>query len=668
MRLLNTSSITFQEFADGQVPRYAILSHTWGAGEVTLQEVEGGRAEHKEGYGKITRCCLEAKNNGFDHVWIDTCCIDKTSSAELSEAINSMYRWYQEADECYAYLADVSSMADFSNSRWFTRGWTLQELIAPSAMAFYDQGWKRLGTKQSLQQELTDCTRVPVSVLSGRDGLEKFSIAQRMSWASNRKTTRIEDRAYCLLGIFGINMPLIYGEKETSFIRLQEEIMKVSDDHSLFAWRSRDSRGGVLATSPAAFADSNKIVEFSPFDTLSNPLTASSRGVHLELRFIGVNANGLGLAILNCKQDEGGGEDKPIAIHVRDTTFAMAQFERVRSSELEQVDLRKYRQSAFPLRRMSIQKGRKMYEKKPIESGSESSIIAADACRDGMPGSPQMTLLEAAERGLHGAVWLLLTRSDVEASLMKEGQAVLSRAVERGHRAVIKVLLVRNEINPDLRDEHGRTLLLRAAQGGRNAVVEPLLRSGKADAESEDENGRTPLSWAAGEGHAAAVKLLLERGAKVESKDKNGRTPLSFAAGDGHGSVVELLLDWNAEAESKDKNDRTPLSWAAGQGHGAAVKLLLERGAKVESKNKNGRTPLSFAAGDGHEAVIELLLEWDAEAESKDKNDRTPLSWAAGEGHGAAVKFLLERGAKIRKMRMAGHRFHGLLGKAARLL
>ena len=143
--------------------------------------------------------------------------------------------WYQEAKVCYVYLADVSSKEAFSKSRWFTRGWTLQELIAPSTVIFFDENWTKLGTKADLEEIISNRTGIPESILSGDDDLEEFSIAQRMSWAAERETSRIEDHAYSLMGIFGINMPLLYRERESAFIRLQEEIMKISDDHSLFA-------------------------------------------------------------------------------------------------------------------------------------------------------------------------------------------------------------------------------------------------------------------------------------------------------------------------------------------------------------------------------------------------------------------------------------------------
>ncbi|KAK0639462.1 heterokaryon incompatibility protein-domain-containing protein [Cercophora newfieldiana] len=215
MRLLNTSTHKLEEFPD-DTPPYAILSHRWGPDEVL------------PGYAKIEMTCRIAAESGIEYAWIDTCCINKTDSSELSESINSMYRWYQESTVCYAYLAD--------ESEWFQRGWTLQELLALSAVVFLNAAWKELGTKLSLWKDVHDCTGIPGVFLAGEDA-HSASIAQRMSWAAGRNTTKVEDRAYSLMGHFGIYMPILYGEKENAFFRLQEEILKViSDDHTIFAW------------------------------------------------------------------------------------------------------------------------------------------------------------------------------------------------------------------------------------------------------------------------------------------------------------------------------------------------------------------------------------------------------------------------------------------------
>jgi hypothetical protein len=251
MRLLHTSQLTLEEFHQEHIPEYAILSHVWQAEEVTYQELQSTSeaAKSKAGYAKIQNACSVAKACNFDYIWIDTCCIDKTSSAELSEAINSMFRWYQKAIICFAYLFDVPFDAktqglsdefetpappEFSKSRWFTRGWTLQELIAPRSVFFLDSSWHLIGSKHGFTSIIEKITRMPSEILTGGPGsLESATAAQKMSWAAYRATTRVEDRAYSLMGIFVIYMPLLYGEGSQAFIRLQEEILKKTGDLSI---------------------------------------------------------------------------------------------------------------------------------------------------------------------------------------------------------------------------------------------------------------------------------------------------------------------------------------------------------------------------------------------------------------------------------------------------
>ena len=241
MRLLNTKTLQLHEF-HSNFPLYAILSHTWVDGEeVAFEDMETPDREEKAGFRKIKRCCSQAASDGFEFVWVDTCCIDKRSSTELSEAINSMYKWYENAQICYAYLPDVKDRehpeSEFAKSRWFTRGWTLQELVAPSDVVFFGgEDWFKIGTKASLRDAISRITKIDTSILKCSQDVFKASIAQRMSWASKRKTTRPEDIAYCLLGIFKVNMPLLYGEGENAFTRLQLELLNVPNDHTIFAW------------------------------------------------------------------------------------------------------------------------------------------------------------------------------------------------------------------------------------------------------------------------------------------------------------------------------------------------------------------------------------------------------------------------------------------------
>ncbi|KAI1132429.1 HET-domain-containing protein [Nemania abortiva] len=219
MRLLNAHSLRIHEFIGEDVPPYAILSHTWGEEEVSFKDMSKGRATKMKGYKKIVGCCRQARSDGFRYV----------------------------ASVCYAYLEDligdnmeeirsnVAALEDFlRSSRWFTRGWTLQELISPTSVVFYTSEWTQIGTRNTMRSVIVNITGVNRGAL-GPYNLHHFSVAQKMSWASGRKTTRLEDEAYCLLGLFGVSMPLIYGEGEKAFRRLQEEIIKQSDDETVFS-------------------------------------------------------------------------------------------------------------------------------------------------------------------------------------------------------------------------------------------------------------------------------------------------------------------------------------------------------------------------------------------------------------------------------------------------
>ncbi|KAB8234259.1 HET-domain-containing protein, partial [Aspergillus alliaceus] len=287
MRLINVQTYRLEEFFNEQVPPYAILSHTWGndQDEVSFRDITEGNAESASANHwpiKLEGCCKQAAKDGLNYVWIDTCCIDKTNSVELGEAINSMFRWYKEATKCYAYLTDVTvesvevnnlhMKSEFSTSRWFQRGWTLQELLAPREVYFYNSTWTLLGQKRNtkMSRVIENITGISRLFLLGT-ALTEASIAQRMSWASRRITKRKEDTAYCLLGIFDIMMPMIYGEGDRAFIRLQEELIKKTRDDSIFAWglgstesAPTDSKhiisAGVFATSPAEFVNSSHIL------------------------------------------------------------------------------------------------------------------------------------------------------------------------------------------------------------------------------------------------------------------------------------------------------------------------------------------------------------------------------------------------------------------------
>ncbi|KAF1810757.1 HET-domain-containing protein, partial [Eremomyces bilateralis CBS 781.70] len=287
MRLLNASTKSVKGFVDS-ILQYTVLSHTWDTDEITYQDILApGGTVNKAGWAKVHGVCEKAKEHGYEYIWIDTCCIDKSSSAELSEAINSMLKWYRYAEVCYAYLSDMVPAKGgtvLSNGRWFTRGWTLQELIAPERMGFYNADWNYIGEKESFADQISTITGIPKTILVDAYSLWSTSIACRMSWAAKRKTTRVEDMAYYLVGLFGVNMPLLYGEGEKAFLRLQEEIIKISDDQSILAWDldTNPYRVSVLAQTPFDFLNSSNIIPI-PRNPDHGPFTMTHMGLSIRL-------------------------------------------------------------------------------------------------------------------------------------------------------------------------------------------------------------------------------------------------------------------------------------------------------------------------------------------------------------------------------------------------
>lgn len=324
MRLLNASTLEFESFYEHTVPPYAILSHTWGAQEISYQEMaflqklerlpvelrqdrlyvaslmaaagldfsdaNEDTIRRRKGFEKIQQTAVIARSRSLDYFWLDTCCIDKTSSAELQEAINSMYQWYKRATYCVVHLEDQTRQSDLEwsrrvfqgmleRSRWITRGWTLQELIAPHSVDFYDANWHALCSKSDVLSEIEELTGIPRYVLATGE-LRQSSVAQKMSWAAGRTTTRSEDIAYSLMGLFNVHMPMLYGEGNKSFQRLQEEIIKTTADDSIFAWLADDAG---VSTFRGMFARSLK--EFKTCSAVSKgeqSFTAeANRGLHL---------------------------------------------------------------------------------------------------------------------------------------------------------------------------------------------------------------------------------------------------------------------------------------------------------------------------------------------------------------------------------------------------
>ncbi len=325
IRLIDTERLCLQPFEGSQIPNYAILSHTWGQDEISFQEMIAimGDPSHpaakKPGYLKITKACQKANSGGIRYAWVDTCCIDKTSSSELSEAINSMYQWYQKAEVCYALLGDLDASfgiceTDLPRCRWFTRGWCLQELIAPRKVEFFDVNWNYIGTRASLKTLISRITRVDEQVLDDHNLVSSIPVGRRMSWAAGRGTTREEDIAYCLLGIFNVNMPMLYGEGREAFMRLQREIIKTSNDLSIFAFLHGDTSHehqpsppycDLFASSPKDFIRCGRLVQTESAGVLNNAYTLTNNGLHFRQAELQVDVrHGSFSMMLGCKHTE----------------------------------------------------------------------------------------------------------------------------------------------------------------------------------------------------------------------------------------------------------------------------------------------------------------------------------------------------------------------------
>ncbi|KAF4962719.1 hypothetical protein FSARC_9280 [Fusarium sarcochroum] len=369
MRLINIHTLQLEFFPGGEVPRYAILSHVWGSDEVTFGDINSvghDDALQLDRYSKLRESCNMTRSLKLDYLWIDTCCIDKSSSAELSEAINSMFRWYAESTVCIAFIEDVAPSPSeseeakrkaFVDSRWFKRGWTLQELIAPCKVIFYRQNWTRLGDRAELKEDIKFITGICDELLdtthhmadNRQRQLDQISVAEKMYWAAGRETTRPEDAAYCLLGIFDINMPLLYGEGQVkAFKRLQEEIIKSTDDESIYAWRQPryrvegQSYWGLLADSPSAFdidhatEDLNGLVpKRSKYLSLrlGTSTSMTNRGLDLELSLTPFPVDKSGtifLAFLNCEFRRGQTSISPAILLQRAAWDKDSNFVRIR--------------------------------------------------------------------------------------------------------------------------------------------------------------------------------------------------------------------------------------------------------------------------------------------------------------------------------------------------
>lgn len=680
MRLIHTRTLRVENFEGGDIPQYAILSHRWGQEEVTLHDMMTNSGTKLKGYQKIKNACSIAAEHKFDYLWMDTCCIDKTNSVELTEAINSMYRWYEQAEICYAYLADVPPGNDeteaveskFQKSDWFSRGWTLQELIAPAMVTFLDSQWQSIGNKSDLHHSLTEITGIPSNFLLG-DDLRYASVAQKMSWASKRQTTRIEDLAYCLMGIFGIYMPMLYGEGERAFIRLQEEIIRTVNDHSLFAWIStRDSYDGVLAPSPSAFATSGNIVPANSASISTEPPLISSRGIRLSLRYNSTEQ----LAVLDCTYVEK--ESMRYAIYVTDLFKTKQDFIREESSKLvllTQEEIENCVQRDMYIRAWSSKHNNRLgdIEKCAIKiEGIQQKAIAN--CLTYLDRNWEVdeelivTTATLPNYGILGRLLVVWGGGKAFQLVVTKYERSISCEVIRGLKANTKRLQyygefdhrqyredrVISKVARGLRIHFTIKKRIRISDGTKNRVdvVElsfPATFPAIKDLAVLEGNIKddTLLMHAIKQDNESMVKLLLDiETCDANLMDEEGLTPLHAAIQSQNQNIVKLLLDnKTCDANLKDEKGVTPLQAAIQNQNRSMVKLLLSTAkCDVNTRYENGLNLLFLTIKDKNEIAVKLLLDTNKfDKDAEDENGLTPLWFAVQTGNSAIVRLFLKK-------------------------
>ncbi|RYP92644.1 hypothetical protein DL770_001286 [Monosporascus sp. CRB-9-2] len=568
MRLINVKTSKFEEFPDHRAPSYAILSHTWGSDveELTFRDVEKGKTKNPGvGSVKLQGCCQQAMKDRVGYIWIDTCCIDRTNLVELSEAINSMFRWYQRASVCYAYLSDVpgdqnprEEGSKFRTSRWFRRGWTLQELLAPRRVVFYNSEWHRLGAKAQLRTVIEEITGIPQRFLTGGSNVESASVAQRMSWAAPRQTTRKEDLAYCLLGLFGIAMPMIYGEGgDRAFFRLQEQIMRSTRDHSILAWglgeftgdSAQSQAGGFLAAAPFDFARSGDIVPRDQRAAYLDLLEISGGSLRVSLSLLTTSTETIGL--LNCGPE--GNAQQVVGIPLA----------KVASGSANEYIRPRGRRSVLLLSTSSDAPREPIYIKN--ENGPTTQILDQPgwAYDDGDFADVDLELIDVVPR-----------------SSWHEGRSVIIPTTESDGSTVSPTLV---RLRHDKEGSRDFILMLELKQQDTHHEAHHCVAICSRDTTSEELAGklRRVIQKAAGRKTASNGLLNLQLVLKPSAgqsmftiRPKTLLHPPDVTVD----ATIELLLEEGADV-IEDKDARTAISYAVRGGREAPVHLLLRNGA-----------------------------------------------------------------------------------------
>ena len=699
MRFINVETFKLEEFFEDAIPPYAILSHTWGNDneEVSFRNVEEGKIE-KAGMRpiKLEGCCKQAKKDGFQYVWIDTCCIDKTNAVELGEAINSMFQWYRRASICYTYLSDVPAddnprnpKSKFFSSRWFKRGWTLQELLAPIKLCFYNSEWCYLGTKREMSVMIEKITGIPRPFLLGIAELRDASVAQRMSWAAKRVTKRKEDIAYCLLGIFGVMMPMIYGEGHQAFSRLQQEIMREVRDDSILAWghdliTSTPSNPtevisrGVLAAAPSDFVNCGHIVSREQYTTSINSFDISGGSLRIHLPLFTTSA-GETFGLLKCGPEHNA--EQVVGIPLNNTMSKGPSDEYIRPQGCYSVLLPKATSEVLtkfihiqkePQSKALTAMNRRywFYIVESVETNLElidveprarwhkdNAMIATATESDGNVIQRTLARFRHKKEGSHDFVVVL--EFEVQGSQMQARCHVMISSRDTAlENLAQKFTYMRQEALGKQSASNG-ILNLHVTLRQEFVAAQPMFVVRLASMPSSPEvtvDATLELQQ---------LDLKLELVSVLLEEDKTSLEAI------GLGQQIEEImikstsmkgqLEVVEEKLRKLGEERGLLVDALKKGSEEMGQLIIRGDVIGQQRNKllerrwqtqrrlDDLLKVDFDAKEAleYEKAVKLLLATGADAESTAKDGWTPLSWAAANGYEAIVQLLLEKGAEL---------------------
>ncbi|RFU75375.1 het domain [Trichoderma arundinaceum] len=805
MRLINVKTLQLEEFLDYRAPPYAILSHTWGEDceELSFRDVEDGNID-KPGVGsvKFRGCCRQAEKDGLRYAWIDTCCIDKANLVELSEAINSMFRWYQRAAICYAYLSDVPSDdnprkqdSKFQTSRWFQRGWTLQELLAPKTLRFYSvasgahpttgagvsstlhdsqssqdarseqrfgqnhgnrqqptavrfdnyvgydvdehgrltsrvkqyqapvsskgtiaandvatadlsvaQQWHYVGTKGSMSTIIAKITGIPRQFLLGIAELHTASVAQRMSWAAQRHTKRKEDLAYCLLGIFDVTMPMIYGEGgEKAFFRLQEQIMKITRDDSILAWglgnngpsannTSQAVAGRILAMAPENFANSGHIVRREQSLTFTSSIDMSGGSLRAYLPLVTTSTGNL-IGLLSCGPEDNASQVVGIPL-IKLGTGSSDEYARPREcfSALQWTMTSEVRPKSIHIKHGSQETvtadSSQLYYHYEDDDFAELDLNIIDVyprtCWD-----KERSLITTVDGEIAGALGQILVRLRQEGgeshdfviaigfkeqsleigtdwcvficnrdTLLRDLATHLPLMMEKLEGKIrawngtfcLRVTLERLErqpiffIRPEPTLAETFTTVNATEELEENILILESLRLLSENKLAKREEEKLEETVKHQKERLEEIKSernsILLRISELEEEERRLRKQEQE-------NTKALSTSTMQQAEMQEKRNDASRQWFYTQGQLKKFRRVVDSTCDYDNFDMGSFTPLQWAAISGYAKVAQQLIDKGADVDAMDAEGATALIMAASNGHVASVQLLLDRGADI---------------------